>query len=744
MGFKNDMLKKNSTDIMPLLRQIQRHLQENSEVEQKLSNVMGEVCSFFEADMAASYISIDENYLELFSNYGFEKPQDETNIRYGDGLVGEIALKSSVLSKTEDDSDVKSMIGAPMLQWDKVVGVIVLGYFNKHTFSEFDVETLKTIAMFLTTSFSSEEISNYKRSLAKSRGFTLKDRLKGQSLNQGYGVGQALVHRRRRAVKQMFAKDTQKEQHLLDQAREKMLAQLDETFNKSLFGVGEHVEILETYKMLASDKGWHKKIKTYIDTGLTAEASIEKVYNDMFEKLSSSPDVYLKERLNDLRDVSDRLRSFLSGVEQSKEKKEEDIIIVAQSMGPADLMDYDYKKIRALVLEDGTSTMHVAIVAKALNIPVVSKVKGLYQDVKDGEILAVDGVEGYVYVNPTDDMKKNFKERQKKMAAWREDLKALAKKPSKTADGVKIKLNINVGLDFDFEYIGLSNCDGVGLYRTEIPFMTASKLPSVQEQVNMYQKLLKEAKNKKVVFRSLDVGSDKLLPYWGEMKEENPAIGWRSIRITLDRRALLRSQMKAFLKAAAGRELDVMFPMISSVEEFKEAKETLLIEYEKQKKQKEKLPTKINIGLMIEVPSIIFELDEILKEADFISIGTNDLAQFMFACDRTNARLSERYDVLSAPFLKVMRQIVLKAKEHNVLCSVCGEMASNPLEALALIGLGFRCFSSSGASFVKIKKMVRSCYTDEISDYIETLLTSDKKTLRPQLLAYAIDHGIAI
>ncbi len=740
------MLKKNSTDIMPLLQQIQRHLQENFEINQKLENVMKALCSFFEADMAVSYISIDENYLELFSNYGFNNVQDITNIRYGDGLIGEIALKASVLSKTEENAEVKSMIGAPLLQWDKVVGVVALGYLNKRVFSEFEIETLKTIAMFLTTSFSSEEISDYKRTLAKSRGFTLKDRLKGQILNKGYGVGQALVHQRRRAIKQMFTKNIGKEQKLLDDARQKMLNQLDDTFNKSLFGIGEHVEILETYKMLASDKGWHKKIKAYIDTGLTAEAAVEKAYNDMWEKLSNSSDIYLKERLNDLRDISDRLRSFLSGERKAKAKSSEDddIILVAQSMGPADLMDYDYKKIRALVLEDGTSTMHVSIVAKALNIPVVAKVKGLYRDVKDGEILAVDGVDGFVYINPTDEMKKTFKERQKKMAGWREELKVLAKKPSKTLDNVKISLNVNVGLDFDLEYIELSNCDGVGLYRTEIPFMTANKLPTVSEQVTIYQKLIKKAKGKKIVFRSLDVGSDKLLPYWGDLKEENPAIGWRSIRITLDRRALLRSQMKAFLKAAAGRELDVMFPMVSSVEEFKEAKETLLLEYEKQKEQKAKLPTKLNIGLMVEVPSIIFELDEILKYADFISIGTNDLAQFMFACDRTNPRLSERYDVLSAPFLKVMKQIILKSKEHNVLCSVCGEMASNPIEAMALIGLGYRCFSSSGASFVKIKKMIRSIRTDEITDYIETLLNSNKKTLRPQLLAYAVDHAIAI
>ncbi|MBR2299242.1 MAG: phosphoenolpyruvate--protein phosphotransferase [Alphaproteobacteria bacterium] len=738
------MVKNDLSNMAPLMQNIQHHLQSKNQTETKLSDTMKELSLFFEADMAISYISIDDNYLELFSNYGFDASDETTNIRYGEGFIGEIALKSSVLSKTEDEGYVKSIIGAPLLQWEKVTGVILLGYLKEHRFTDSEVNALKTIAMFLATAFSSEEISDYKRKLAKSRGFTLKDRLKGAVINKGYGVGFALVHRRRRAIKQMFAKDISKELLLLDKARNQMLQSLDDNLKTNTFGAGEHVEILETYKLLANDKGWHKKIKAQIETGLTAEAAIEKTYEDMFEKLSATSDIYLKERLNDFRDLSDRLRTFLSGEKNAGKDAAKDIILVAQSMGPADLMDYDYKKIRALILEDGTSTMHVALVAKALNIPVVSQIKGIYRNVKDGETLAVDGVEGYVYINPTDDMKKDFKERGQKMANWREDLKSLSSKKAVTSDGVKISLNINVGLDFDLEYIGLSNCDGVGLYRTEIPFMSADSLPTVSKQVKIYQKLLKEAKNKKVVFRSLDVGSDKLLPYWGDFKEENPAIGWRSIRITLDRRALLRSQMKALLKAAAGRELDVMFPMISSYHEFMEAKKTLLLEYEKQKKNGEKLPSKLNIGLMIEVPSGMFELDEILKEADFISVGTNDLAQFVFACDRTNPRLADRYDVLSAPFLKVMKIIAQKAKEHHVLCGVCGEMASVPVEAMALLGLGYTRLSSTGSSFASIKKMVRTANISEITDYVENLLRSNQKTLRPQLFAYAYDHGIAI
>ena len=257
-------------------------------------------------------------------------------------------------------------------------------------------------------------------------------------------------------------------------------------------------------------------------------------------------------------------------------------------------------------------------------------------------------------------------------------------------------------------------------------------------------KMSKSRGNKKVIFRSLDVGSDKLLPYWSAMGEENPAIGWRSIRITLDRRAILRKQVRAFLRAAAGKELNVMFPMISDVSEFEEAKETLLIELEKEKRRGTPIPSRVNVGLMIEVPSIVFQLEDVLKQADFISIGTNDLAQFTFACDRGNPRLTERYDVLSSPFLKLMGDIVAKADAAGVYCSVCGEMASNPIEAMALIGLGYRNLSASGSSYGRVKSMIRSVNAAEVSDYVKSLLKSQKRTLRPQLMAYAYDHGIEI
>ncbi len=732
---------------MDILRQFQQVVSENDEPAAKLENAMRILSDSFGADAAVCYVTVDDNYLELFSFFGTVKDAFKRNIRYNEGFIGNIAASRRSLFRTDKEEPYyKSALGVPLLRWNRTAGVILIAHKDAYQYTSDEVEILETVALFLTAVLFSEEMANYKKKLIKSRGLNIKDRLKGVTLNKGYGVGNAVVHQRRQALTKIFAEDKVAELTRLEDAKERMNKSLDEKFNTTRLGIGEHTDILETYRMFARDKGWYQKISDNIENGLTAEAAVERAYEDAWNRLSGSNDIYLKERLHDLRDVADRLRLFLSGEDGKNihNQTDDDIIIVAQTMGPADLMDYDYKKIRGLIIEDGTPTMHVAIVAKALNIPVIAKIRGIFKDVKEGELLALDGQEGYVYVNPSDDIVQKFKSRQKNMALLLEQLKKLKRFPNKTLDGTRINLSINVGLDFDFDYLDSTKCDGVGLYRTEIPFMSSEQMPDVEQQVAFYKKLIDKAGRKKVIFRSLDVGSDKLLPYWSDMKEDNPAIGWRSIRITLDRRAILRKQIRAFLKAAAGVELNVMFPMIASLEEFLEAKETLLLELEKEKRRGESVPKKVNVGLMIEVPSVIFQLDDILKEADFISVGTNDLAQFIFACDRGNPRLSDRYDVLSAPFLRVMREIVKKADKAGVLCSVCGEMASNPVEAMALIGLGFRRLSVAGSAYGNVKNMIRTLSVQDITDYVQTLLKSPKRSLRPQLLAYAHDHGIAI
>ncbi len=744
---------------MDILRQLRGITEGQDNLPVKLDKIMALIASSMNADAAACYIAVDDTYLELFASHGFNPgAAHKVSLRFGEGLVGEVAKNNRSLAVADawkhpkfsykpelGEEEFKSFAGVPLIRWNRAIGVLVLQGREPHEYSRMEIEILETVAMVLSELVSSEEMAEYKKSLIKERGITEKEKHKGISLSKGYGLGNAVIHRRRQAVSKIFAEDKEAELHKLEKAHQQMNEDLDEKFASTKLGIGEHVDILDAYRMFAKDKGWYKKIADNVQSGLTAEAAVERAYEDMWNRLSGTTDTYLKERLHDLRDVADRLQSYLSGdVGSIKGVDSNDIVVVAQTMGPADLMDYDYGKIRGLIIEDGTPTMHVAIVAKALNIPVVAKIRGIFDEIKTGELLGVDGTEGYVYINPTAAVKEKFQDKIAAQEELKRKLAELRKLPSKTKDGVRINLAINVGLAFDLDYIETTNCDGIGLYRTEIPFMTSDVMPNVERQLSYYKELMDRAGQKKVIFRSLDVGSDKLLPYWSFGGEENPAIGWRSIRITLDRRAILRKQVRAFLRAAAGKELNVMFPMITNLAEFEEAKETLMLELEKEKRRGEPVPSKVNVGLMIEVPAVVFQLDSILPQADFISVGTNDLAQFTFACDRGNPKLTERYDVLSSPFLTMMKEIVTKADKYGVYCSVCGEMGGNPIEAMALIGLGYRNLSMSGSSFGRVKSMVRSMNVAEVSDYVNNLLKSSKRTLRPQLIAYAYDHGIEI
>ncbi|MDO4184030.1 MAG: phosphoenolpyruvate--protein phosphotransferase [Rhodospirillales bacterium] len=742
-----------------ILKQLRQITESSEDVAHKLADILKTIAEAMQADAAVCYAVVDKNYLDLFSTYGLEKTKNKrTRSRFGEGTIGQIANDKRSLAlnnlwmypKFAAESelvgkDYKSFMGAPILQWNRTVGVLAIYHCAETEYSDVDIELLETIAMFLAEIMSSTEMSEYKKSLSKSRGLATRDRMKGVSLSKGYGIGTAIVHKRRQSVTNIFAEDKDKELLRLQVAYQQMNEDLENKFASTKLGLGEHVEILDAYRMFAKDKGWYGKIERNINNGLSAEAAVERAYEDMWNRLSQSSDVYMRERLHDLRDVSDRLLSYLLG-ENKKTKviDDKDIVIVAQTMGPAELMDYDYGRIRGLILEDGTPTMHVAIVAKTLNIPVLSKIKGIFTEIHNGQTVAVDGNEGWVYVNPSKHVADGFRKKVQENIGLAKKWAALRNLPSVTKDKQKIGQYLNVGLPLDFDYIETTNCDGVGLYRTEIPFMASETMPDVNRQVAYYKDLITRSGDKKVIFRSLDVGSDKLLPYWAYSGEANPAIGWRSIRITLDRRVILRQQIRAFLQAAVGHELNVMFPMISDYAEFIDAKETLMLELEKEKKKGMPVPKKINVGLMIEVPSVLFQLDEILPEADFVSVGTNDLAQFIFACDRGNPKLLDRYDVLSAPFLSVMKTIVDKAKQYGVYCSVCGEMASNPIEALALIGLGYRNLSSNGASFGRIKGMIRSINCAEVADYMQNLLKSPRASVRSQLISYANDHGIEI
>jgi phosphotransferase system enzyme I (PtsP) len=415
-------------------------------------------------------------------------------------------------------------------------------------------------------------------------------------------------------------------------------------------------------------------------------------------------------------------------------------------MGPAALLDYDSKRLRGLVLEEGGPTSHVAIVARALGIPTVGHLSGVIDVVDTGDPIIIDGSTGEAHIRPQADVQSAYAEKARLRARRQEQYARLRDVPATTKDGVDIKLHMNAGLAIDMPHLTETGADSIGLFRTELQFMLAPRFPRMEEQQRFYKDVLDAASSQPVTFRTLDIGSDKILPYMTKIEEENPALGWRAIRIGLDRPALLRMQLRAILKAGGNRDLRIMFPMIANVAEFEAAKTAALRELDHIQRWKYQPPRSLQLGAMVEVPSILWEIDLIAQRADFLSVGSNDLVQYMYAADRDNTRVSKRYDNLSPPVLRALERVVHAGQRAHTPVTLCGEMGGRPLEALALIAIGYRSLSMSPAAIGPIKSMILSLDLDEAQIYLATLLAADDgaPSLRERLRDYAISRNIPI
>ncbi|MEN8196689.1 MAG: phosphoenolpyruvate--protein phosphotransferase [Pseudomonadota bacterium] len=573
-------------------------------------------------------------------------------------------------------------------------------------------------------------------------------RLEGVRFNGGPALGVAVLHQPKIIVRHLIAEDISHELERLRDAVEGMHDALDTMLaDKALSETGEHREILESYRMIAEDRGWLGRIIEAIESGLTAEAAVQKIQDETSARMAQITDSYLRERAADFEDLADRLLQHLAGHQNggmdALPTDLSDMVVVAKSMGPGQLLDYDRDRLRALLLEDGSPTSHVAIVARALDIPVVGRVRGLLDRIEPFDPVIVDGDNGQVFIRPGDDVQQVFTRSVRAISRRKAAYAALRDEPAKTRDGFVFSLNLNAGLLVDITSMHETGADGVGLYRTEIPFMVRPDFPGVQAQAELYTRILDQAEGKPVVFRTLDIGGDKVLPYFSEPVDENPAMGWRAIRIALDRPAILRQQLRALIQASAGRGLAVMFPMITEVAEFDSARAVLDIELQRAKSRGQKMPKTVQVGAMIEVPALTWQLPALFQRVDFLSVGSNDLVQFMFATDRGNPRMAERYDVLSPSVLTLLRSIADQCTAAGVPVTVCGEMAGQPLEAMALAGIGYRSLSMVAPSVGPVKDMIRSLELRRLADYLRTQCGSADHSLRGKLKSFAKDHGIA-
>ncbi len=638
-------------------------------------------------------------------------------------------------------------MGVPILRGGRVLGVLVVQNRSLRHYTEDEIEVLQTVAMVVAELAASGDLVNPLEMAQAHGGGMLPVRLVGIRINGGLAMGPAVLHEPRLLIRQVVAEDSAAELERLRDAVKRMREAIDELVATSRgLGLGEHRDVLESYRMFAADRGWVGRIADAIRSGLTAEAAVQKVRDETRTRMMQVGDPYLRERLHDLEDLANRLQQHLSGLPTSAASAElpPEFIVVARMMGPAELMDYAHRRITGLVLEEGSPTAHVAIVARALDIPVVGRVADATSRIEAGDTVIVDGDHAQVLIRPSEHIRQSAAATVEARSRRRALFETLRSAPAITRDGIEIKLLLNAGLLIDLPQLAATGAEGIGLFRTEIPFMVRDSFPGVDDQTEFYRGVFEQAAGRPVVFRTLDIGGDKVLPYLPHAAEDNPAMGWRAIRIGLDRPAMLRQQLRALIRAAAAQPLLVKFPMIAEIAELERARAVLDMELARAKAEGRVLPQSIKIGVMLEVPSLLWQLPALCERIDFLSIGTNDLMQFLFACDRGNPRLADRYDPLSMPMVALFREVVARTRDAGVPLSMCGEMAGNPIEAMALIALGFRTLSMAATAIGPVKTMIRSLDAGAVAGYLDEIGGWPDHSLRPKLEAYARDHAVAL
>jgi phosphotransferase system enzyme I (PtsP) len=706
--------------------------------QERLDKIVTQIAANMVAEVCSAYVLRADGVVELYATEGL-KPEavHQAQLRIGQGLVGTIAAEARPLNLPDAQShpafqylpetgeeEYSSFLGVPILRAGRTLGVLVVQNRTHRTYYDEEVEALQTTAMVLAEMLAVGELERLARpgtQIDLKRPMTIS----GISLGEAVGLGHVVLHEPRVVITALIGEDAEAESARLDAAIASLRLFVDDMLSRDDIGqAGEHRDILEAYRMFAHDRGWARRMHEAIRNGLTAEAAVEKVQSDTRARLQRQIDPFLRDRLHDFDDLANRLLRVLMNKPHglSGEELPRDAIIVARNMGAAELLDYDRERIRGLVLEEGGPTSHVTIVARALGIASVGRANSVVSMVENGDAIIVDGLAGEVHVRPPPDVESAYAEKVRFRARRQEQYRLLRDQLAVTRDGQRISLLMNAGLLVDLPHLGESGAEGIGLFRTELQFMIAARMPKLKEQQSLYAAVLDAAGDRPVTFRTLDIGGDKVLPYMRTAVEENPAMGWRAIRLGLDRPGLLRTQIRALLQAAAGRELRVMLPMVTDVDEIRQTRALIERDRAHLLLHGHAGPAHLLIGAMVEVPALLYDLDALVKEADFISVGSNDLLQFMTATDRGNTRVAGRFDPLSRPFLRALRQIVRAARMAQLPVTLCGEMAGNPIAAMALIGLGYRSLSMSAAAIGPVKAMAQAVPVDRLATTLDTIL----------------------
>jgi phosphotransferase system enzyme I (PtsP) len=741
-----------------LLRQIREAMAGGGPAQNRLDRVVQIIAVSMVAEVCSIYLRRASGDLELFATEGLKREAVHvTRMKPGEGLIGEVMRLNRPINLSEaplhpsfsyhpetGEDAFHAFMGVPLLRGGRSVGVLVVQNRTARVYGEDEVDDLQTIAMVLAEMVSSGELVGLDELKDVELAPHRPERMRGSRFAEGLALGVAVLHEAPVAPEKLLADDAGAEEQRLHQATHVLREQIDRMLEGHHGVVGQTIDVLEAYRMFAHDRGWNRSLEDAVRSGLTAEAAVERVRSEQRARMAQARDAYLRERLHDLEDLADRLLRILAGEAPGSRDLPDDAILIARNLGPADLLEYDRTKLKGLLLEEGSTASHASIVARALGIPCVGRLSGLRDRISTGDRVIVDGEMGEAFLRPRADIIEAFQARAAVRAQRRAEFDRLRDTAAVTLDGVKITLLMNAGLAVDLENLDLTGAEGIGLFRTEFQFMVAEELPRLDAQTALYARVLDAAGDRPVVFRTLDLGGDKVLPYLKAEREDNPALGWRAVRMGLDRPALMRMQLRALIAAARGRELRVMFPLVASVDEFRQARTFVEREIGWALRRGRPTPSLVRVGVMIETPALLWHLDALLPMTDFVSVGTNDLMQYLFAADRGNPKVSDRYDILSPPALRALDAISRQCAETGTPASICGELAGRPLEAFAMISLGFNRLSMPPAGIGPVKAMILSLDQEAARRGLSAIIRGVGGSVRGEIESLARKLNVAV
>ncbi len=734
-------------DSRVLLKRLRDSLAEQVEGQARLNKIVKLIASSMKAEVCSIYLRRDLSTLELFATEGLKSDAVHfTKLRIGQGLVGRIA-QTAVPINTSDaprtrgfrfmpetgEEHYQSFLGVAIQRLGEILGVLIVQNSFPRIYTDDEVYGLEIVAMVLAE-MTELGVFTEGSELAITAQHTLPFFCRAITGNEGISIGKVLLHEPLIIIENPVADNPKVEKSKLSKAFKKLQKEVNSLVNTKLDNkTEEYLEVFEAYQMFARDKGWRKRMEISIERGLAATVAVEKEQSEIRARMSRLADPYIKDRLDDLDDLSNRLIRILTNTKNENDKEKiNNAILVARNIGPGELLDYG-QSLSGVILEEGSVGSHAVIVARALSIPLVVKASRILRESRNDDIVILDADQGLVHLRPEKDILKAYSDKLVIRKQAQEKYSAIRNKPAESLDKISVSLLMNAGVMADLPSLEKSGAQGVGLYRTELQFLTQVKVPKRSEQAKYYSRILDSAKGKPVNFRTLDIGSDKVLPFMKRLQEPNPALGWRAVRVGLDRVGILRMQIQALLRASKGRPLRIIFPLVSEYIEFKSARDLVLKELEREKFLNHTLPSDIKVGAMLETPSLAFSSDKFFKEADFISVGGNDLKQFFFAADRENELVRKRYDSLNFSFLNFLENIVKRCNQFNTPLSFCGEDAGKPIVALAFTAIGIRTMSMRASSIGPVKLLLRSVSISQVKKIIDSSRESGKSSAREDL-----------